>query len=225
MVSFYLKTGQGIPDFIRTKIGSDPIDDLVNDGLIKIVRRRFNHLPDDVTLCLTGVYCVEDDIHTNLKPLDYIRLYMGVDPVIEIADFKVTRNDFIRDPECMKGYHEWLTENREMLANIWKLKPMEGEDIGINDESIAYLKAREWYEKNDKVSVCLDKLLKANDSYNKRIPLIEELIVLLKSSNRINEMQEYSAELEDTKAKIKMRGRIEKWLRNQDQKATIQSII
>jgi hypothetical protein len=232
IVEIYKKTGQGTPKFIETKIGSEPIEDLINDGLIKIVTEPFNHLPDNVTICLTKGYCVEEDLSKgDHSALTYMRIYLNIDPVIQIGGNVLTLKDAIQDSDWMDGYSKWLHKNKDKLAEISTIEKLDESNLpGLSEELVEYIKTLKWYEDNQIVSVCLDKMNKATNDIIREFSIYNELVSLKKISNAKSDVKKYNidediVEKEKLEKKIKNCKRIYNWLSEKDGNMNIQSLI
>lgn len=116
VVNLYKKTGQGIPSFIKTKIDPSIIDELISEGLLKIVETKYNYLPNDEWICLTNVYCVEEEMN-DMRVLSFMRIYLG----IEDLGLGLKRTDVITNDKFMIEYHSWINKNIEQLNKIEKL--------------------------------------------------------------------------------------------------------
>jgi hypothetical protein len=232
IVNVYKATGQGTSMIISHSIGRDLINELVEDGLVKIIRQNYNHLPDDEWICLTKGYCVEEDyIEKDTESLTFMRLYIGLNELISLGGFKFTSSNAIKDPEFMKRYVIWLEKNKDKLAEISTIEHLD-ETIGdtLKDDIVEYIKSRTWYSKNDIVSVCLKKMSDINDDMYKQISILTELINLKNTSSETRErysetLNENIKEKEELEKELKIRNRIERWLLDKDGNANIQSII
>ena len=231
IVDIYKKSGQGIPKFIETKIGSDVIDQLVEDGLVKIVTQKFSYLPNSEDICLTKGYCVEEDMSKgNHQSLTFMRMYMNVNPVVELGDIVLTLNDTIKDLELMKKYVIWLEKNKEKLEEIKDIEYLdEKTEIGLSNESIEYLKTRSWYKKNNIISECLSSMSSGDTEVNKQMSILTELIKL-KSTPSVREkykdsINEDITEKNELEKEMKIRSRIRNWLSSKDANEKIQSFI
>lgn len=110
IVSVYLKTGQGVPMFVFGQHKKE-LNELIKENKVKIVR---NNDYRENTICLTGVYCVEEN---GGRSLDFIRRYLGIkgNPRIDrkVEEF-LDKNPKIRE-QINKEYEDWLKENNDIL--------------------------------------------------------------------------------------------------------------
>jgi hypothetical protein len=233
VVEIYKKTGQGVPKFIADKAGDDIFEDLEKDGLVKLVVRNYSHLPDDETICLTKGYCVEDDTKgKDMSALTFIRIYRGVDPVIEIANYKVSLNEIVRDPEWMLPYSTWLSKNKKLLEEGDAIELLDesaynGEEL--SDETVEYLKTRGWYEENLTVSECIERMKSGDKDNRKKMEILTELI-MLQNTPSVREkykdsLAENIKEKEDLVNNEKYRKRIRVWLDTKNGSEKIQSLV
>lgn len=121
-VDMYKKTGQGLPGFIKMKIGRKELDELVDEGKLKVITQRYSYLPDDEWYCLTGVYCAEAEmVSGNPKALNFIRIYLNGD----IGDKRIEKF-FEKNPKERekydKEYQVWLEKNRDILEKSFQIE-------------------------------------------------------------------------------------------------------
>ena len=88
VVEIYKKTVQGTPMFITMKTGREPLEELIEEGKLKIITHHYSYLPKDEWICLTGVYCAEEEMEkggVNTRSLEFIRKYLSIprDSVID----------------------------------------------------------------------------------------------------------------------------------------------
>jgi hypothetical protein len=151
------ETGQGVPDFIGKMMGQKIVDELVAEGKIKIVRQRFTTLPDNVFLCLNGIYCVEEDqVGHNLTSLYFLRKYLCKAPD-KFGSHVIDYDDFAQKNQ--QDYDVWLNKNQAGLEALKNLKTTEEENVNVSLDSIK----RYWMERNIftdtmTVSECLMKI-------------------------------------------------------------------
>jgi hypothetical protein len=218
IVEVYKKTGQGVPSFIKFSIGQDVINELVEDGLIKIVVQQFNYLPDDEKLCVTKGYCVEDDYMNdkNSRALDYIRMYLNHDPVIDFGSaLKVTLKQAFSNVDLVKGYAVWLEKNKKALDEMENIQFLDDTSLELNEELIDYIKTRDFYKENKTISVSLSLMLDADTNILEQITLTKEILNLMKSAKGgvYNEkIKIQTDELYNYENELKKRHRIENYL-------------
>lgn len=231
MINIYKSTGQGVPKFIADRAGDDIVDELVKDGLVKIVVNRFNHLSDDITICLTKGYCVEDyTSNHDTSALTFLRIYLNHDPVIELGEFRVSLRDAIRNPDYMTGYSEWLLKNKEKLDEGEKIEFLDETDVAeLSDETIEYLKTRRWYKEDETILDCIKSMNDGDTDIDKELKIYDELIMLKTSASVRDKYQEEVKEdiknRDELKTSKRIRNRIRNWLENKDPKLKIQSLI
>lgn len=126
VVNIYLKTGQGVSgNIIFTKIDREPVEELIAEGKLKIVKQHFSHFNDEEWICLTGVYCVEEDMNKgDTRSLDFIRRYLNI-PRDSVMDKKVEEyfNENPKEREKWNSsYNEWLEEHKELLEKSFKIQ-------------------------------------------------------------------------------------------------------
>lgn len=115
VVELYKKTGQGVPGFIKTKINPKIIDELVSDGKLKIVTTNYSYLPNEEWICLTGVYCPEED--SDMRSYSFMRLYLKIDDL----GLGLKMKDVLSNENFMKEYNIWFNNNKDLLEKIEKL--------------------------------------------------------------------------------------------------------
>ena len=116
VVEIYKKTGQGVPGFVRTRLDPSVIDELISEGKLKIVETKYNYLPNDEWICLTNVYCVEEEIK-DMRVLSFMRVYLNIDDL----GLGLKLNDVLSNENFMKEYNIWLEKNKEQLNKIEEL--------------------------------------------------------------------------------------------------------
>lgn len=223
IVDLYNKTGQGTPLFVGAKIGMSIVDELIEDGLVKIVTHQYSYLPNDETICLTKGYCVEDDVHENVLALNCIRFYLNFDPVVELGKVAtVTLKECIQNFEFMEKYVEWFKKNKEKLDEIKDIEYLEESEL--NDETIEFLKDKVWYEKNKTVSQCIKIIDESAELCKKSLSLYKELITLMgKDDSFKSELNVHIENRKITEKDLKFYNRLKNWLETKDSKSKIQS--
>lgn len=129
LLSIVQEHGQGLPILAMVEEGQKICHELVADGLCKIVTIKFNHIPDDVKLCLTKGYCVEDEMkieENGHDPLTFVRYYLGQEELFgSLFPNKDHRKEFEANEAAIGRYNIWLAANKEKLEELKNLKPME----------------------------------------------------------------------------------------------------
>lgn len=234
LVDMYRSTGQGIATIFTDRIvDRSVVNELISDGLCKIVHQGFSYLPDEDWVCLTKVYCVEDDtVNKDSSALTYLRIYKGIDPPIELGNLgKMTLSQCIKNPEIMEPYAEWLKKNKVMLEKGDKIDYLEEDDLKeFSGDTITYIKERSWYKENKTVNMCIKEISKTEENIEKQFPILNELIMLMNSSLEAkskykNELIQHTQDIEDNKKELKLLARIKTWLSEQGKTKRIQSLI
>lgn len=215
IIDIYKKTGQGTPLFVGEKVGMSIVNELIEDGLVKIVTQEYNYLPNDNQICLTKGYCVEDDIsHRNMVPLNCIRFYLNIDPVVELGSIgTVTLKECIQNFEFMELYFEWFKKNKKKLDEIKDIQYLEESEL--NDEIIEFLKSKKWYESNKTVSQCLKIIDENISNTNKSLDIYKELISLMNKSGDTKydaDLKKHTEDCEVSKKELKFYSRLKTWL-------------
>jgi hypothetical protein len=233
VVELYLKTGQGAPGFITMKVGTELLDELVSEGKLKIITQYYSYLPNDNWICLTGVYCVEEEMAKgNHRPLDFVRKYLNT-PRISPLDKKVDEF-FAKNPaekiKYDKEYEDWFNQNKDELERSFKIQKIEEDDSPyFNEKELNYLKERGWYQSNDKIKDCLDRLSEGDKTNLKHIELLTEMISLKKNpkvkDNYLDSIGQDETELEEVKSENKIRKKIRNFLSSQDKNNKVQDCI
>lgn len=214
VLSVYKETGQGTPMFVADKLGIRYlVDEMVQDGLLQIVTNHYSYLPDDVTICLTDVYCVEKEMAKgNGRALDFVRRYLGL-PGNSVLDQKV-EEFFQKNPQEREKYDneylEWLEENKEILEKSFQKEPIEiDEDSSLDRDTISFLKERAWYKNNLTVEESLRKSNEANSLEKQKLSLIKQLNGLYKADPKyIKELEKNEKELVEVETELKLRARL-----------------
>jgi len=224
IVDLYKSTGQGTPLFVGAQIGMSIVDELIEDGLVKIVTHQFSYLPNDEKICLTKGYCVEDDIsHKDMIALNCIRFYLNIDPVVEFGKYTVTLKDCSQNLEFVEKYFEWFKKNKKKLDEIKDIQYLEESEL--NDEVIEFLKNENFYKKNKILSNCLKDIISNTSLYIRRIEIYKELISLMKTSDEYKDkLKQNTEECEVVEKELKFYNRLKNWLETKDSKSKIQSL-
>lgn len=104
LVGLTAKTGQGFPSGLQDRIGArKAIEELIKEGRVKeVTMGSIGH----AFICLTGVYCVEEE--SNTKCISFLRHFLGV---------KDSVNDQIIENN-KKEYAAWKVNNKEGIGAI-----------------------------------------------------------------------------------------------------------
>jgi len=219
IVNVYLETGQGTSGII-IKMKSQlriPMQSLIDDGLIKKVDIRFNHLPNDDFYCLTDRYCVEED--EDPGALSYIRYYLGHNDM----GLNVTRSQVEGSSDFMTGYRNWLQKHKEELRNSFDRKNVEVSDMTLNEEEINFLKSKSWYTENKTIGDCISRNREGESTDRELIGLYNRLISLEKISSKDSKKNE--DELEKVEKNLRIRDKINYFLSSHDEMSNIQDVI
>lgn len=213
-VRMYEKTGQGISEifFHNNRQFLDIMDELIKDGLIKKVCIRYNHLPNDYWFCLTDRYCVEED--ENKSALAFVRHYMGVE-----SDSKM--QSIVRQASWFEEeYQKWLSLHKEELEKSFGKHdlPEIDNNFSISDEALKFLKSRDSYKDNKKVSEC-------SRYNNESLSICNQMEGLMEQRLRLSKREEHKKELEEVQNEIKLREEISKYLRTMDQNELIKNVV
>jgi hypothetical protein len=231
ILKIYRESGQGTSGYILTNSEvNDLVEELVEDGLVKIVTVSYNHLPDDKWICPTKGYCVEESGDTT--NLSYMRLYVGLDMLIDLGDvMKFSSKDAIKDPEFMTGYCEWLNKNKLKLKEIDSIKDeVIDSKVVLSDTEKEYLKSRGWFEKNLTIKESLIKMKNGDDVLQEKIGILNQLIHLMKlkkgqDNSNLAELKSTEEELKAANEEVKMRKKISSLLRSKDENSLSQDLI
>lgn len=236
IVKTYKKTGQGVPTFIALKLDPSIVEELISEGLIKLVNgRKYNHLPNDEFLCLTKGYCVEEDTEIP-SALSCIRLYLGIDPIIELGNSKLSISDALKNSDFMNQYATWLKKNEKSLKEMETIDVIESlgeESDEIPNDVIDYIKTRGWYKSNENVSNCLVELTIGDNKLTEKESITNQLIGLYdqlmfkngKTPEGISKKKEYENDIISYKNEKKIRTKIRTYLLKQNKNSLIKDLI
>jgi len=212
-LSLYKKTGQGAPIFILSKFKSE-MDQLISEGLIKVVTTPYSYLPDDVTYCITGAYCTEEENQINPFALIYVRLFLGINADLP-GGFKVEKDE---------KYYEWYEENKEKLELIKDLPCYEGSDsdeevvIEEDQEVIDFLKNSNKYKGNSKINNIIQ-------DFDQMCFLNKQIADLCRAGLKKENGEKFKDKLKDAVNEELMLRKSIKFLENFDREKRIQEII
>lgn len=235
LIKLRKSSGQGFPEVLKCKLpDSSIIDELIEDGLVKKVEKKFNYLPNDVVICLTDGYCVEEDYINDISALSYIRFYLCVN------EDNISYDDIVKNAEFIRGYSEWLTKNEIKLKEMMNIKFLEDNSDKLSKSDIEYLKTRSWYIKNESISESLKKLDSNFEENNiQKVQILTELVSIKKRlfclrpndpenddlDETIKELEKAKEDVKNSKNILKCRNRIKKFLELQNKETKIQNII
>lgn len=229
VVEVYLKTGQGLAGFVTIKTGREPLEELLGEGKVKIFKKHYSYLPDDEWICLTDVYCVEEEEQNGTCPraLDFMRRYLGITEksgVYQKIEEYLNENPKERI-KIDNEYNAWLDKNKEILEKSFQKQkievPMGEVKPKINKELSEYIKDSNLFTKNFIISKALNNL-------SEKISLNEQIIHLLKRAIEIDNSgsSEYKQKLETARTELAMDIRVKKLLCNTNEdKKTIQDFM
>ena len=205
----------------RFKMDNRVIDQLIEEGFLKEVTIRFNHLPDDSTICLAKGYCVEEDmLDRDTTPLAYLRLYKGLEQGLEHIT-GMTNEKLVQSPDFMSGYTEWLKKNHEKLTQV--INPVDEEMAfhPLNLEEREYLISRDWYKSNLKIDKAIDEMRDKTGRLREEISLHRQMINLCEGrpSHKDNYDKSVVGKAEAEK-ELKIRERISDFLNTCKNKST-----
>jgi len=222
-ISIQKKCGQGLSGIVG-QMNSDIqnlLDELVEEGSLKLIHQSNNYLPDDYWYFPTKGYCVFDPNEEEKRSLSFVRMFLGKTEEIFI---NLPYTDFIQNPDFKKAYSDWLTKNKEQLdimINLDEIYP--GEDVLFSNEEIEDIKSRGWFTDNKSVKECLQESRNRVKELEEMITLNERIVSLYKQKgDSEKEIEECETSIEDTKKQIKFRKRLHNYLDGLDQKKTIQ---
>jgi hypothetical protein len=148
--------------------------------------------------------------------------------------FEPCLSDYLQDSKIMQDYSMWLNRNEKELKVMLSLDEIYPEKtITLSDNDILWIKSKDWYKNNEKISVCLDSSNKVlnDEDYDKSVSLNKQLIDLYRQSE-VHEPGKYLDSIAKSEAEIEyigkqktIRKRINKWLASQDQKKKIKGIV
>lgn len=248
VIDMQRKSGQGCSGIV--KLGNDPsvaghLDDLVEEGLIKACHTggSLGHPETNIFYMPTKGYNVWEDDDGEYsrhkgKYLRFVRFYLGV------YDFRVanetgdeqedlkrkwlnpTMFDYIRDPDLMKSYAEWLERNKEELEIMINLSDFyPGAGVTFTDQEKEEIKSRSWYEENKKISDCLRDSESRVSNRKEFIRLSKQILELYeRKGDSQKEIDTTKVEIEEAEKEILFRKKLHSWFNEQDMNANIQDV-
>ena len=221
-ISIQKKCGQGLSGIVGKASYEVQclLDELVEEGSLKVIVQHNNYLPDDIWYFPNTGYCVFE-YFSDKRALSFVRMFLGNTEDIFI---NLPYTTFVQDPELMKAYSDWLIKNKEQLDIMINLDDeYKGEDVLFTNEEIVDIKSKEWFTDNKSVKECLQESRDRVGDLEETISLNERIITLYKQKgNSEKEIEECDKSIEDTKKQIKFRKRLHNYLDGLDQKKPIQ---
>lgn len=247
-------TGQGLAGFVKV-MGPDSgkwnqyLEEFVEEGLV--IRNdtggSLGHPESNMFYTPSKGYNVWTDEGTDGeysrhkgKYLHFVRFYLGILDVKYDEDMdEDTRNKknwlapsmtfFLRNPEIMKSYTEWLERNQVALEQMLALDDFyDAPTIDFSEEETEWIKSRGWYKENKSVSECLDSSLSAVGGNNQLKSTTKQLINLYKQSGD----SKYDKDLEEAQQKLDQydiedftRKKLNKYLESLDKEKSIQECL
>ena len=220
IIDIQKKSGQGLSGIVgkMDRGVQDLLDELMEEGVIKMTTKHFSHFPDDNCYFPILGYCVFED--SDERALGFVRMFLGDTEIF--LNFPYT--DFIQNVDFMKAYSDWLTKNKEQLDVMINLDDeYKGNDVLFVDEEIEYIKSRDWFEENKSVKDCLYESRNRLSEFDEMITINERIVTLYRQKgDSEKEIEECEKSIEDTKNQIKLRKRIHNYLDSLDQNKSIQ---
>ncbi|MEN6291922.1 MAG: hypothetical protein ABFD07_07910 [Methanobacterium sp.] len=219
-ISIQKKLGQGLSGIVgkaNSRI-QDLLDELVEEGSLKLITQRNNYLPDDDWYFPVVGYCVFED--SDFRALSFVRMFLGQTELF--LNFSYT--EFIQSVEFMTAYTDWLTKNKEQLDIMINLdEEYKGEDVLFSEEEVEEIKSKDWFKNNDTVSKCLSASEKSLSGCDERISLSEQLIGLYtRKGDSEKEIEETKTDIENTLKEKKFRKRLHNYFYTLDLEKPIQ---
>lgn len=245
LIKIQKQTGQGLSGIVKIKSTeyAQYLDELIMEGLVKACHTggSIGHEESNIFYVPTSGYNVwEDDGVDGVdgewgrhkgRYLNFLRLYLGIN---EESPINPKSMDYLQNPEVMKEYSDWLTRNNKELKEMLDLDDFYKEvSVTLTPVEINWLKSRGWYIENEIVGKCLKASIDFinRGDYKKAISINKSLIDLYRQSERSNpgkykdKLKEAEEEIENVEVHMTYRKRINSWLKDQDQKVKIKSII
>lgn len=222
-IGIHKRGGQGLSGIVgkMNKEIQEILDELVEEGHLKVNVDSYEHLPNDNWYSPVKGYTVWDD--PDKRALSFVRMFLGLTEEIFL---NLPYTDFIQNPVFMSSYSEWLIKNKEQLDIMLNLdEEYKGEDILFNEEEIEYIKSREWYTNNETITKCLELSKGTVSDFNKKIEVTKELISLYKRSGGYE--TEILAAIDDndkSEKGIKLRKRLHNYLETFEKNKLIQEV-
>jgi hypothetical protein len=225
LIELYKSTGQGIPYGILPSNIKDIVDSLVKDGLVKLVTIHYSYLPNDVFVCLTGTYCVEED--SDKASLTYMRIYLNV----EDLGLNTKLSDVKKDPKyssIMKGYNEWLNKNKEELEKVDTLDSDISDEILVDQLSsdvLEYLKKLKCYRDNYSIQDSIYYIKDFLGNVRKQLELSNQLVSLYRIKKNYEKKRELEDSIDELRSEISSLESISVFLGGSPKDSTIQDVI
>ncbi len=231
IIEFYNKivdttkaTGQGVPMFIAERLGlEEDVNKMGEDGYLVKYTQRYNHLPNDETICINGVYNVEKDEYAQKgifmsSPLHFIRRWLSIDQTDDVG-FKMYEGKTGKEvydewvERSKEQYHAWICENVAGLEAIKELTHITKADYSpsVSKELIDFIKEKKYYEENLPVGECRVKSNASIDNLEKIISAKNDIIKLMEGNPaHAEEMAKYKRELIEDEQEMEYRKSISK---------------
>jgi len=251
VIDMQKKTGQGCSGIV--KLGNDPLvsvhlDELVEEGVIKACDTggSMGHSESNIFYMPTEGYNVwegDDEPYNRHKGeyLHFVRFYLGIldnEDVEESEDdeddednlrnlrrvLNPTMFDYIRNPELMVRYSEWLTKNQTELEIMRNLDDYYvAAEIEFTESEIEYVTTRSWYEDNETINQSKILSIEGISLYKEAISINKKLIGLYeRSEGKENELEKSEKEIVDYENKLLIRKKLHRWFDLQDGDGKIQ---
>lgn len=227
IVDLYKATGQGLIKLPQIE-SMDAFSELLEDGLVKVVTTPYTHLPDDVKICLTKGYCVEES-GKDSRVLEYMRIYLNHEMIVEVGKFNLTLKAAIQDVKLMEGYSKWLTENHEEISEIHNLEYLEDTSDILSDETLEYLKTRGFFKENETVAKSINLMINNTELKKKEIELQTNLNDLYiqtgPSEKHKDDLIKGEKNIVEIQIELKKRHQINAWLLKKPQDKKVQECL
>lgn len=218
LASLTKKTGQGLElNFARMIPGfnQEMLDELIEDGLVHMFSHPGGYLPGEDWICLTGIYNVESvNKRDSIQAYAFMRYYLGIikegDQLYPLA--KETPENIIAN--SIDVYKEFLMKNLEGLEAIKRIKTDNQFETTMNDQTVDFLKSRDWYKDNKSIKDCIKVCEDANHSDEEDISINNQIINLciqgekLYPNKYIGDKEKNIAEIEERNIRLKNRKRL-----------------
>jgi len=213
------KTGQGIELKLALMIpGFNKImlDELIDDGLLKLIHQSYSYLPSSDWICLTNIYNVEEDPNNMF----FMRYYLGFPDDFVEKHLKIdnkTREDIIA--EKIKEYKDFVNKNIEGLEAIKRIKTNINITDSLDSDTINFLVERKWYTDNLSLLEAIKDCEEAKDNEVQQLKLQKRLNELYEQEGiyEIKKKENYHDMIENEN-NIKYRDKILYLMKNSEDK-------
>ena len=247
LIGIQKKSGQGLSGIVRV-MGIDSgnfciwLDELIEEGLVKACDTggSLGHPESNIFYMPTKGYNVWEDEGTDGqynrykgRYLHFVRLYLGAWE----GEESDTIFDYIRNPELMSEYSEWLKRNGKALQEMINLDDFyKSVDIKFSEEELKWIKSREWYKENKTIEKCFKSSKSAISDDEEAVSLNKQLIKLYDRSMSLSwsalgetkhqpALDKAHAEIAEIGRNVSTRKKLHNWFEKQDNKSKIQDII